>query len=219
VSSARRGKLSRFQKDHVHEGKPRPSRRIGRIASRMKFLISEVIRREVRDPRIGFLTVLDVEPTEDLKEAKVYYSVLGSEGDRSKTQHALEKARSFIQREVGRNLETRNTPVLRFILDDSYDKASRMEALIQKASQEDRETKMAKKPSKKPGKPEGNKPEGPGKKPGKKGKPAFDEEEDLELEEDEEEEEEEEEEDGDDEIEPADNKVGTAEENVTVNIE
>ena len=106
----------------------------------MRFIISQVIQRELNDPRIGFLTVLRVEPTEDLKEANVYVSVLGSAADRSKAQRALDRARGFIQREVGRNLTTRNTPALRFVFDDSQDKISRIESLIQKASQEDRES-------------------------------------------------------------------------------
>lgn len=167
---------------HEHEPKPRLSRRLGRVASRIKFLVAEVIRRELNDPRIGFITVLDVEPTEDLKEAKVYVSVLGSKGDRSKAQHALESARGFIQREVGRNLSTRNTPVLRFIFDDSQDKVSRIEALLEQVkSGGSREETMAKKPSKKPERPESDKPEKGGAKKGEgKGKHAFDEDEELE---------------------------------------
>ena len=107
-----------------------PSRRIQRISSRMKFLISQVIQNGLSDPRIGFVTVLNVEPTEDMKEAKVYVSLLGSAADRSKTLRALERARGFIQRKIGRNLKTRNTPHLRFIFDDSREKVARIEALI-----------------------------------------------------------------------------------------
>ena len=119
----------------------KPSRRIQRIASRMKFLVSQVILNELNDPRVGFVTVLDVEPTEDMKEAKVYLSFLGSRGDRSRTEHALERARGFIQREVGRNLKTRNTPHLRFIFDETRDKVARLEALIDETAQEHRESK------------------------------------------------------------------------------
>ena len=160
----------------MREKNPGPSRRLERIASRMKFLISQIIQRELNDPRIGFITVLDVEPTADVKEAKVYLSVLGKPGARSKAEHALEGAKGFIQKELGRGLQTRNTPILRFIFDDSRDKVSRIEALIQKASQEDRETTMAKKPSKKSNKP-GRGGEKPGKKPVKRGSSTDDEEE------------------------------------------
>ena len=121
-------------------GPSRSSRRVRRIESRMKFLISQILQHELNDPRLGFITVLDVEATEDIKSAKVYLSVLGSPGDRSKTEHALESARGFVQREVGRGLKTRNTPVLRFIFDDTRDKVSRIEALIEEASREDRES-------------------------------------------------------------------------------
>lgn len=119
----------------------KPSRRIQRIASRMKFLVSQVLQRELSDPRIGFVTVLEVEPTEDMKEAKVYLSLLGSQGDRTRTEHALESARGFIQREIGKNLRTRNTPHLRFIFDETRDKVARLEALIDETAQEDRESK------------------------------------------------------------------------------
>jgi ribosome-binding factor A len=122
----------------VQEKSPKPSRRLGRINSRIHFLITEVLRREINDPRIGFITVLGVEASEDVKEARVYLSVLGTKADRSKAEHALEDARGFLQREVGRNLKTRNTPTLRFIFDETQDKAARIEALIRKASQEDR---------------------------------------------------------------------------------
>jgi ribosome-binding factor A len=115
----------------------------------MKFLISHVILHQLKDPRVGLVTVLDVIPTEDLKEAKVYVSVFGSAGDRSKTEHALNGARAYIQSEVGKNLETRNTPILRFVFDDSAEKLSKIEGLIQQASQQDRESTMAKKPSNK----------------------------------------------------------------------
>ncbi len=118
-----------------------PSRRIQRIASRMKFLVSQVILNELNDPRVGFVTVLEVEPTADMREAKVYLSFLGGRGDRTKTEHALESARGFIQREVGKNLETRNTPHLSFIFDETRDKVARLEALIDETAQENRESK------------------------------------------------------------------------------
>ncbi len=107
----------------------------------MKFLVSQVILNELNDPRIGFVTVLEVEPTEDMREAKVYLSLLGSEADRSRTERALEGARGFIQREVGRNLKTRNTPHLRFIFYETRDRVTRLESLIDETAQENRESK------------------------------------------------------------------------------
>lgn len=106
------------------------SRRLQRIASRIRFLVSAVIQRELNDPRVGMVTILRVEPTPDLREARVYFSVLGGPGVVSRTCHALDDARGFIQREVGKNLRTRSTPQLRFILDDSQEKVLRFESLM-----------------------------------------------------------------------------------------
>ena len=114
-----------------------PSRHLSRVASRLKFLISHVLQRELNDPRIGFVTVLRVEPTADFREAKVFLSILGSSGERSKTLHALDDARGFIQRLVGKSLETRNVPALRFVLDDTQDHVRRIEDILRQAKMED----------------------------------------------------------------------------------
>ena len=124
------------------------SYRLQRIASRIRFLVGTIIQREVSDPRVGLVTVLRVEVTDDLKEAKVFLSIFGRPGERSRTIRALEDARGFVQKEVGRNLETRNTPRLRFIVEDGQDKVSRIEALVVEAKEES-EGAMAKKPGKK----------------------------------------------------------------------
>jgi len=106
------------------------SRHLQRVASRLKFLISTVLQREMNDPRLGFLTVLEVKPTDDFREAKVYVSVLGSAGDRSKALHALEDARGFIQKKIAKNLQLRNVPYLRFVLEEKQDRVARIEELL-----------------------------------------------------------------------------------------
>lgn len=113
-----------------------PSRRVLKVASRLKFLISTIIQRELHDPRIGFVTVMKVEPTEDFKEAKVHVSVFGAPGDKSKTLHALEAARGYIQSRVGKNLRLRHTPALEFVLDTELEKLGRVERLIEAARSE-----------------------------------------------------------------------------------
>ncbi len=103
----------------------------------MKFLVSHVIQQELHDPRVGFITVLGVEPTVDLREAKVRVSVLGSAAERSKAIHALEDARGYVQRRVGKNLEIRHTPVLRFqLVEPEADAVSRVEAILEKTRKE-----------------------------------------------------------------------------------
>ncbi len=113
------------------------SRHIARIANRIRFLVSSIILKELSDPRIGLVTILKVEPTQDLKEAKIFFSVYGDPAVRSRTCHAIERARGFIQKEMGKNLETRNTPRLWFILDETHEKKTRFENLMDKAIQED----------------------------------------------------------------------------------
>ena len=114
-----------------------PSRKVARVASRIRFLVSSAVQSELKDPRLGFVTILRVEPTEDLREAKVYYSVLGDENVKSRTDRALQQARGFIQRLVGKGLETRSTPQLRFVLDESQERQAHVEDLIERAIQED----------------------------------------------------------------------------------
>jgi ribosome-binding factor A len=107
----------------------------------MQFLITSVIQNELSDPRIGFVTILRVEPTEDLTEAKVYYSVFGDDSIKTRTSAAIEQASGFIQKTVGKSLETRSTPKLRFILDESREKQAHLDNLIEEALEEDRAEK------------------------------------------------------------------------------
>ncbi|MEC8895927.1 MAG: 30S ribosome-binding factor RbfA [Planctomycetota bacterium] len=109
-----------------------PPRHAQKIASRLKFLVSHVVQQELNDPRLGFITILDVEMTSDLREAKIYFSVLGPRAEQSKSLQAIESSCGFIQRQVGKNLKLRNIPVLRFVLDDTDDRVSRIEEILAK---------------------------------------------------------------------------------------
>lgn len=109
-----------------------PPRHAQKIASQLKFLVSHVVQQELNDPRLGFITILDVEMTSDLREAKIYFSVLGSRGEQSKSLQAIESSCGFIQRRVGKNLNLRNIPILKFVLDDSDDRVARIEEILAK---------------------------------------------------------------------------------------
>ncbi len=108
-----------------------------RISSLLRAEIARVILVELRDPRIGIVSVLSVEPTEDLKEAKVFVSILGSEAEQRTALRGLEAARGFIQSHVGRECKLRETPLLRFILDDSIRRQMEMEERIRQVRAED----------------------------------------------------------------------------------
>jgi ribosome-binding factor A len=108
-----------------------PPRHVQRLASRIKFLVGHIVQQELNDPRLGFVTVLEVELTDDLREATVHVSVLGSRGERSKSLHALQDARGYVQRRVGKNLEIRRTPTIRFVLEEPQDdRVARIEAIL-----------------------------------------------------------------------------------------
>ena len=96
-------------------------KRTERIAALIKKELADTLTTRLRDPRIGFITVTSVEVSDDLKYAQVFYSVLGGEEVKEKTAEGLEKARGFLQRDIGNVLKLRFTPHLTFILDTSLD--------------------------------------------------------------------------------------------------
>lgn len=110
-------------------------KRNNRLSGEMKRVISDIIRTEVKDPRISeLMSVTDVNVTEDLKYAKVYISVYG---DSQPTLEALQSAKGFIRREVGKNIKMRITPELIFEKDDSIEKGIYMNSLIKKVISEE----------------------------------------------------------------------------------
>jgi ribosome-binding factor A len=91
--------------------------------------ISDIIRG-LKDPRVGFVTVTAVEMSEDLRHAKVYVSVLGTEEVRNETLKALEHGAAYIRREVGQRIQIRHTPELLFRYDASMEEGARMDRLL-----------------------------------------------------------------------------------------
>lgn len=96
--------------------------RINRISEEIRREISDIIRSSVKDPRISQVTsVVRADVAGDLRYAKIYISVLGSEEDREATLEGLKQAAGFIRRELGNRLELRYTPELLFISDNSIE--------------------------------------------------------------------------------------------------
>jgi ribosome-binding factor A len=106
-------------------------KRIDRISEEMKREISSLISSELKDPRLsGLISVISVDAAQDLKTAKVYVSVLGSESDRTSVMIALRSASGFIRREIGRRMKIRLTPELTFIPDTSIEHGVYISKLI-----------------------------------------------------------------------------------------
>ena len=104
-----------------------------RIARVIREEASRVILYELADPRIGFVTVTKVKVSGDLQTAKVFVSVLGSPGDRSKTMHALARATKVVRKAVAPRLKTRLLPSISFQFDESVEGAARVQGLIREA--------------------------------------------------------------------------------------
>ncbi len=112
-------------------------KRIERLNSLLKEVISEVIREEVRDPRVGqFVTVLSVDITPDLHNAKVFVSMLGTPEERSQTLLALQSAAGFIAIQASKKVVIRYFPVLSFKLDTSVEQHLRIDSLLGKINEE-----------------------------------------------------------------------------------
>ncbi|MBO1913901.1 30S ribosome-binding factor RbfA, partial [Microvirga sp. 3-52] len=90
------------------------SKRVNRVAEQMKKELGEIILQKVKDPRIGFVTVTDVEVTGDLQNATIFISVLGNESEKEATLKGLDKAKGFIRTEIGKRIRLRVTPEIEF---------------------------------------------------------------------------------------------------------
>ena len=105
-------------------------RRIARLCSLIQARIAEVLTREIRDPRLGLVTIQRIELDREVTKAKVYWSVIGDDKERRRSEVALQNATRFIQREVAAIMPTRNTPRLEFIFDESIAGAIRIQELL-----------------------------------------------------------------------------------------
>jgi len=111
-----------------------------RVADRIREIIAERLERGLADKRLGFVTITDVRVTGDLQHASVFYTVYGSDEQRSDSAKALDAASGLLRSEVGRGLRLRLTPSLEFIPDGIPENASLIDALLREAAERDRET-------------------------------------------------------------------------------
>lgn len=109
--------------------------RANRVAEQMKKDLGEIISLKLKDPRIGFVTVTDVEVTGDLQQAKVFISVLGDEEDKQETLKGLSKAKGFIRTEIGKRIRLRKTPELIFEFDEAIEYGNRIETILRELNE------------------------------------------------------------------------------------
>ncbi|HEX9113067.1 MAG TPA: 30S ribosome-binding factor RbfA [Nitrospirota bacterium] len=113
-------------------------KRSERVSDQMKHEIADILMRKIKDPRIGFVTVTDVEVADDLRNAKVFVSVYG--GDKEETLKGLKSATAFIRLELGRRMRMRFIPELLFRFDSTLERGAHIMELLREL-EEDKEKK------------------------------------------------------------------------------
>ncbi|HTX25732.1 MAG TPA: 30S ribosome-binding factor RbfA [Streptosporangiaceae bacterium] len=113
--------------------------RARKLADRISQIVAEMLERRIKDPRLGFVTITEARLTNDLREATVFYTVYGSDAERTDTALALASATGVIRSEVGRQIGLRHTPSLAFVADALPDSAQRVEDLVTQAKHADAE--------------------------------------------------------------------------------
>ena len=104
--------------------------RANRVAEQIKKEISDIVNNKIKDPRIGFITITDVEVTGDLQQAKIFFSILGDEEERESSLLGLDKASGFIRSEIGRRIRLRKVPEISFEYDVAHEYGNHIDALL-----------------------------------------------------------------------------------------
>lgn len=110
--------------------------RVSRVGEQIKKELGEILQRELKDPRIGFVTVTGVEMTGDLSIANVYVSIFGKDEEKQASLAGLEKAKGFIRSEIGKRIKMRHTPEINFHLDVSLEHSEHISRLLHEVKKE-----------------------------------------------------------------------------------
>ncbi len=113
--------------------------RVERVAELIKEEISEILREDVSDPRIGFVSITRVDVSPDLENARVFVSILGNEQRKRESMNGLRSATGFIRGKLGHLLEMRMVPEIKFVRDDSLERGSRVLSIISRLGKEEHE--------------------------------------------------------------------------------
>lgn|SRR5690625_1035617 len=111
--------------------------RANRVAEQMKKEIGEIINQKIKDPRVGFVTVTDVDVTNDLQHAKVYVSILGDDEEKKESLVGLTKAAGFVRTELGKRIRLRKTPEVTFAFDEAFEYGSRIDSILRQLNNEE----------------------------------------------------------------------------------
>jgi len=106
------------------------SRRLSRVEEACKEELSEILQREIKDPRVGFVTITDVKLTADLRHARVFISIFGSEQEAEQSMDGLESAKGYLRSQLGRHLRLKYLPEIEFVHEHIAEDALRLNELM-----------------------------------------------------------------------------------------
>ena len=106
------------------------SPRASRVGDQIREELAELLRRDVHDPGIGFLTITHVKVSPDLQQARVYYTTIGDDQARKNSARALTRATPFLRRQIGQRLRLKRVPELGFFYDEAIEKGDRIERIL-----------------------------------------------------------------------------------------
>lgn len=113
--------------------------RAEKLAGALRKKISEILQGELRDPRIGIITITEVKVAKDLKYATVYFSVLGGEKEKKSAGIGLDRATGFIKRIIAKEMILRCVPEIKFRFDETFECGQRVNELLEKIKKEEEE--------------------------------------------------------------------------------
>jgi ribosome-binding factor A len=106
------------------------SPRASRVGDQIREELAELLRRDVHDPGIGFLTITHVKVSPDLQQARVYYTTIGDDKARKDSARALTRATPFLRRQIGQRLRLKRVPELSFFYDEAIEKGDRIQQIL-----------------------------------------------------------------------------------------
>jgi len=111
--------------------------RAAKLAGTLKKKVSTIIQNELRDPRIGFVTITEVKASDDLRHVKIYFSILGTDKEKKSTMIALKRATGFVRKRIADEVELRLVPEIVFIFDEGYEYEQQIIELIERIKKDD----------------------------------------------------------------------------------
>ncbi len=112
-------------------------KRADRLGDLLQREVSDILCRRIKDPRIGFCTIMRVDVSDDLRHAKAHVSIMGTESQQKSALAGLKSAAGFIRREIGRRIALRHTPEIVFVIDKSVDHSFRIAELLKEGEEEE----------------------------------------------------------------------------------